>query len=85
MTAMAIPDYLAGLVYGLTGDNELDEFEKCFERSDDLMKMGQQVFSEFAGNEIIHAFEDLGNLAAMLPPLMTTCSTDLQNDLKEIA
>jgi hypothetical protein len=39
-TAMAIPDYLAGLVFGLTGDNQLEEFEKCFSSSGDLEKMG---------------------------------------------
>ena len=85
ITAMAIPDYVAGLVYGLTGDNQLDEFEKCFTASDEIKAMGVQIYNEFAGDEIIQAFEDIGNLASMIPPLMTTCSTDLQDDLNEIS
>jgi hypothetical protein len=83
-TAMAIPDYLAGLVFGLTGDNQLEEFEKCFSSSSDLEKMGEQVYHDFAAGEIIHAFEDLGTLASMIPPLTTTCSSDLKDDIKEI-
>lgn len=84
-TAMAIPDYLAGFVWGLTGDNQLDEFEKCFQDSDAVWEMGWQVVGDFAGGEVLVAFEDLGTLAGMIPPLMTTCSTDLQDDIQEIA
>jgi hypothetical protein len=27
----AVPDFVAGLIYGLTGDNHLTELEKCFD------------------------------------------------------
>ena len=30
LDAMAIPDFVAGLIYGLTGDNHLTEIETCF-------------------------------------------------------
>ena len=30
LDAMAIPDFVAGLVYGFTGDNQLPELEECF-------------------------------------------------------
>ena len=85
MTAMAIPDFAAGLVYGLTGDNQLEEFEKCFQSSEDLISMGTQVCNEFKADEFIHAFEDLGDFASMLQPLMSTCSSDLQDDMAKIA
>ena len=29
-TLLAIPDFVAGLVFGLTGDNHLDEIESCW-------------------------------------------------------
>lgn len=46
--------------------------------------MGEKVFHDFVGGNVIHAFEDLGTLASMIPPLMTTCSADLLDDIKEI-
>jgi len=36
MSALAVPDFLAGLIYGFTGDNDLPELEACYEG-------GQQV------------------------------------------
>ena len=31
ITALAIPDFVAGFVYGLTGDNQLTEIESCYQ------------------------------------------------------
>ena len=31
MDAMAVPDFVAGFVYGMTGDNQLTEIEACYE------------------------------------------------------
>ena len=30
LPVMAIPDFIGGFVYGLTGDNQLTEIEDCF-------------------------------------------------------
>ena len=30
LEAMAIPDYVAGFIYGMTGDNHLEEIEGCY-------------------------------------------------------
>lgn len=29
--AMAVPDWIAGFMYGMTGDNNLTEIEACFQ------------------------------------------------------
>ena len=29
--AMAVPDFVAGFVYGMTGDNHLTEIEACYQ------------------------------------------------------
>ena len=81
---MSIPDYSAGLVFGLTGDNQQQEFEKCFQSSDELTEMGQQVWKEFSEDNIIGGLEALSDLVGMVQPLVTTCSSDLQNDVAEI-
>ena len=28
--AMAVPDWIAGFIYGMTGDNHLTEIEACY-------------------------------------------------------
>jgi hypothetical protein len=30
---MAIPDFIAGFIYGMTGDNDLVEIEACYHGS----------------------------------------------------
>jgi len=30
MDAMAVPDFIAGFIFGLTGDNHLEEIEQCY-------------------------------------------------------
>lgn len=83
-SAMAIPDYVAGLIYGLTGDNHLEELETCFHVTDDIVDSAKTVINDFAEVEIIHAFEDLGDLASKLPPALDTC-TGMQDDFQKIA
>ena len=34
LTVMAIPDFVAGFIYGMTGDNHLTEIEACFQGPD---------------------------------------------------
>ncbi len=34
LTLMAIPDFVAGFIYGMTGDNHLSEIEACFQGTD---------------------------------------------------
>ncbi len=31
--AMSIPDFIAGFIYGMTGDNDLEEIEACYQGS----------------------------------------------------
>ena len=31
ISAMAIPDFVAGFVFGMTGDNKLTEIEACYQ------------------------------------------------------
>ena len=30
LDAMAVPDFIAGVIYGFTGDWKLDEIESCY-------------------------------------------------------
>jgi len=71
--AIAIPDFVAGLIFGLTGDNHLDEIEDCLQDGEKIETQAKEVIIAFEGKHIIHALEELGDLAAMLPPALTQC------------
>lgn len=74
---------MAGLIYGLTGENHLDELETCLKVSDDLVNEAKKIIGEFSAKEVIHAIEDIGTLASMLPPALTTCK-DMDEDIAKI-
>jgi hypothetical protein len=76
---MSIPQYVAGLVYALVDDNQLTELESCFKVSSDIETQAKLVIEDFAQGHIIHALEDLGDMASMLPPCVATCQ-GMQDD-----
>jgi hypothetical protein len=80
---LSVPEYIAGLMYGLTGENHLDELTKCLNTGDGLLKQVETVVGDFEGKHIIHGFEDLGTLASMLPPALATCE-GMDDDIAQI-
>jgi hypothetical protein len=75
----SIPQYVAGLIYALVDDNQLSEIETCFKVSADVETQFKLVIEDFAQGHIIHALEDLGDMASMLPPCVATCQ-GMQDD-----
>ena len=55
---MAIPDFAAGFLYGMVGDNHLSEFETCFQSSGQLMPYINAFISDLENFKIIAAFEN---------------------------
>lgn len=80
---VSVPEYVAGLMYGLTGENHLDELTKCLNTGDDLLKQAKVVAEDFEGKHIIHGFEDLGTFASMLPSALSTCE-GMDDDINQI-
>jgi len=37
MSALAIPDFIAGMIFGFTGDNHLEEVEACYNGGQDIV------------------------------------------------
>ena len=71
--ATAIPDFIAGVLFGLTGDNYLFEIADCLQDGESIARQAEEVIIAFEGKHIIHALEELGDLAAMLPPALVQC------------
>lgn len=58
MDLLAIPDFAAGFLYGMVGDNHLSEFETCFQSSDQLMPYIDGFISDLEDFHIISAFKN---------------------------
>ena len=68
--AMAIPDVLAGFIYGMTGDNDLTELEACYQGSVEINTMLQLAIDDLkkggTDNDIQAALE-FSLVALMFP------------------
>ena len=41
---LAVPEFVAGFIYGMTGDNHLEEIETCMQGGEDLIADVDAVF-----------------------------------------
>merc|ERR1711920_724224 len=55
---LAVPDFAAGFLYGMVGDNHLSEFETCFQNSEQLMPYIDGFISDLEDFHIISAFKN---------------------------
>ena len=62
MDAMAVPDYVAGFIYGMTGDNHLSEIETCYNGSTDLVDKAHSSFADIQAGHYIKGFGEVGEL-----------------------
>jgi hypothetical protein len=48
---MAVPDFVAGFVYGMTGNNHLTEVEACYQGGEKIVTDSQIALADFkSGN-----------------------------------
>ena len=64
---VAVADYLGGLIYGLTGDNHLDEIEQCFDATDVMRVDLEQAIDDFSNFDLMAGLEDIGDIIWQLP------------------
>lgn len=76
ISAMAIPDFVAGFVYGLTGDNNLTEIEACYQGG---TVMEQEIVTGIADikhggtDYYIQAGLQFALAATQIPVALNTC------------
>jgi|LauGreDrversion4_2_1035121.scaffolds.fasta_scaffold274986_4 hypothetical protein len=56
---MAVPDYTAGLIYGMTGANHLEEIETCYHGSQDLVQEAHSALIDIQNGKWIKAVNSL--------------------------
>lgn len=68
-----VPDFVAGLIYGFTGDNHLDEIETCLQDGDVLVKDAEKALEDIKGLHVVQAVEDFGAIVWALPDAVAGC------------
>ena len=54
-TIMAVPDFVAGLLYELTGDSNLPELQQCYEGGDLVITKAAQIFANLEDGNLLRA------------------------------
>ena len=65
--ALAVPDWIAGFVFGLTGDNHLTEIEKCYTGGKDLVSDAEKALADIKSGSFIKGVQDVAKVIQDLP------------------
>jgi hypothetical protein len=60
---LAVPDFVAGMIYGFTGDNQLTEIEACFNGSQQLYVDAQNLLADLEAQAWAKAIIDNATFA----------------------
>lgn len=83
LDAMAVPDFVAGFVYGMTGDNHLTEIEACYDGSTEVVKDVQTAVAKIESGSYITGFAEIGKVIHEFPGTLTTCQ-NMDEDIAAI-
>ena len=86
ISALAIPDFVAGFVYGLTGDNNLTEIEACYQGGDVVATEIQAGIADIKVGGTDHDIQaglQFALAATQIPIALNTCE-GMTDDLNAI-
>ena len=81
--AMSVPDFVAGFVYGMTGDNHLSEIEACYDGSTEVIADVQKAVEKIESGSYISGFAEIGVIINKFPSTLTTCK-NMDTDIAAI-
>lgn len=70
---LSIPNFIAGLIYGFTGDNKLDEIETCYHGGEDVVTFAKALAHDLTHGDFIHAIDDNAKFATALSDSLHEC------------
>merc|ERR1719232_2577791 len=79
----AIPEFTAGLIFGLTGDNHLKEIQHCMEVGQPLIDQAVSALDDFKHLHAISGLKHIGAIFWDLPDAFSTC-TGMDDDIHAI-
>ena len=77
---LSVPDFIAGFMFGLTGDNHLEEIEKCYSGGAGLATDAQAVLADIKAGHFISGVQDFGKIVWDLPDALAGCE-DVGGDI----
>merc|ERR1712048_1183123 len=80
---LSVPDFIAGLIFGFTGDNQLEEIESCYHGGEDIVTDAQALISDLTHGDFIKAIDDNAKFAQALDDALHECTT-LDDDWRRI-
>ena len=81
--ALAVPDWIAGFVFGLTGDNHLAEIEKCYTGGKDLVADAEKALADIKSGSFIKGVQDVAKVIQDLPYELLDCE-NMHEDIGKI-
>ena len=60
--AVAYPDFAAGFIYGMTGDNHLTEIQACYQGGEELETDVKDTITQIQGGKYIKGFKELSGI-----------------------
>ena len=72
-SAMSAPDFVAGFIYGMTGDNHLTEIEACAKFSQEEVLHAQDAVKKIESGDYTTGFIELGQVINQIPDALSNC------------
>ena len=83
LDVMAVPDWVAGFMFGFTGNNNLAEIEKCYKGGDDITNDITTAFNDIKSGEFLDGVKAIGDIILKLPDDLANCE-NMNDDIKSI-
>ena len=80
---VAIPDWVAGFIYGLTGDNHLVEIEQCYNGGEGLVDDAKTALSDIKSGQYLKGAEAIGQVVNEFPDALANCE-NMDDDIAAI-
>ena len=80
---MAVPDFVAGLIYGFTGDNNLTELEACYQGGVQVQTDAENLLADLKSLDVVNAYKHVNALKTDIKDATTKC-TGMDEDIARI-
>ena len=81
--AIAVPDFIAGFIYGLTGDNKLTKIEACYQGGDTVVTDAQTALADIKAGHLINGAKEFVTVSNDVKLALSNCE-NMDDDFAEI-
>lgn len=80
---LAVPEFVAGMVYGLSGENHLSEIQSCYKSGESVVTDSEAALSDFKSGHYFKGIKELGVTWNAAFSALHTCE-GMHEDIAEI-